>query len=359
MRNFSIAVSMALVLGYLIPAQQGTTPIQTATVDAPRILYEDAIDESGLKDLMGAQATQYLVIYGHLADPECKSGTIDPTSLVRYIADKCRVDQEGWGVLDFEEPFDSNILKGPTSDSWSPTVDTMVQAIRAVKRVFPKVRWTYYGIPGLDYYLKSDGKTFTWDNAPADLMQREIDRQIAAYRPILIECDWIAPCVYNTVGDGGKVAATNIRAATRAYVKARVAMCVELSKALSGKRFVIPFISNMYQMGGGARCFSSIPYDVLLKDCAIPIHEAGADGACIWTGAHAFIAATTNPQKNQPDFGDCGGRVQVAKTWAADLGMTPEEITSEVGRARVTRMYSDSQRDLLRAMKIAWATPNH
>jgi hypothetical protein len=88
---------MALVLGYLIPAQQETTPIQTATVDLPRILCEDAIDESGLKDLIGAHAVQYLVIYGHIADPECKNRTIDPTNLVRYISDKCRIDQEGWG----------------------------------------------------------------------------------------------------------------------------------------------------------------------------------------------------------------------------------------------------------------------
>ena len=38
MRNFSIAVTMAVVLGYLIPAQQETPPIQTATVATPRIL---------------------------------------------------------------------------------------------------------------------------------------------------------------------------------------------------------------------------------------------------------------------------------------------------------------------------------
>ncbi len=339
------AASLAITAG---PATTGTT--------APVVLYEDSVDEPGLAALAEARAERYLVIYQHLADPGSGSGTIDASKLLRYLGDRLTVDSSGWGVLDFEEPFDSRLLEGPTSDRWKATSDTMVEAMRIVKRTFPKMRWTYYGIPGLAYYLRKDGKAYTWDNAPDELKKAEMDRQLACYGPVLAECQWLAPCIYNTVGRGtGPAGPTNqLRLANRAYVRARTALCVDFARQAPGHPVVVPFASPLYQAGGGARCMSRIPYEVLLADCAQPVESAGADGLTIWTGAHCFVNAVTQPGI-APDFKDCGGRAIVAKTWAEDLGIPEAELSTPRGSARVRSMFSEAQRDLVRALQAAWS----
>ena len=57
------------------------------------------------------------------------------------------------GVLDFEDPYDGWIFKGANSPECQKAVSTMVSALREIKKMFPKVKWTYYGVPNLLYYI--------------------------------------------------------------------------------------------------------------------------------------------------------------------------------------------------------------
>jgi hypothetical protein len=342
------------ILTILVSLTSAASPAATRD-GAPAILYEEAIDEPGLVTFAEARAERYVIVYQHLADPGSSTGTIDSANLLRYLGGKLQVDSRGWGVLDFEEPFDTRLQQGPASDRWKATVSTMVDAIQRVKRMFPNMRWTYYGMPGLSYYLKKDGKAYTWDNAPEELRRAEIARQIACYGPVLAECDWFSPCIYNTVGSGSAPVgqANAVRLANRAYVQARSGMCVEFARQLPGHPRVVPFASPLYQHGGGARCMSRIPYEILLKDCAQPVKESGADGLAVWTGAHCFIDGVTKPA-TAADFRDCGGRAIVSKTWAEDLNLSVADLATPEGAKKVRRMFSDAQSDLVRAAQAAW-----
>jgi hypothetical protein len=322
----------------------------------PILLYEDSIDESGLQALSKADSERYLIVYQHLADPAAESGKIDKASLLKHLGNRLNVDSQGWGVLDFENPYDAILQQGPASDRWEATTRTMIDALRAAKAMFPKMKWTFYGVPGLAYYLKNNNQTYTWDTAPKELAEQEVARQIACYGPVIAECDWLAPCVYSTVGNprflGGQSPQT--QAATRAYVSARVGMCVRVSQARKDRPKVIPFASPLYQYGGGARCLSRIPRSEILRTCVEPAVDAGADGLAIWTGAHYFIDAVTKPGPSA-DFADCGGRQAVATTWSEDLGITTEELLSPAGYLLVRRMFSAAQVDMVQTAQDTWA----
>jgi hypothetical protein len=296
----------------------------TAGPDAPMILYDDALTINGLEQLVKLRAQRYILMYQNNCDPEAqKTGVINPGNIANALL-KTEGDQpQGWGVLDFETPFDEMILKGPESPERDRAVATMVAAIERVKRLFPKVRWTYYGIPALSYYI--DGKD--WSNAPASEKEREVRKQIAQYGPVLAACDWLAPCVYVTVGDsklGGRPNPLQ-RLATRSWVEARTRMCVEFARNRSEPVPVIPFVSPLYMPGGGARAFSVIASDILNEDVLQPAMKAGASGITIWTSGGYFVQQATS-ESPDASFVEGGGRKTLVSHWAQDLNKTTTSI---------------------------------
>jgi hypothetical protein len=312
-----------------------------AAPDRPILLFESAIDERGLQAFASLGGEQCFIIYQGDVDPDsAKSGLIDVSKLIRHIVARRGDQPEGWGVLDFEDPFDAMIQKGADSPECKAAVETMVQAIRVLKRAFPKVKWTYYGAPGLLYYLP-DGN---WDTASRSSREAEERKQLAAYGPILAECDWLAPCIYNTVGDdkGSKVAPDAMRRATRAWVAARTAMCVRFLRDSGRSAPVIPFGSPLYMAGGGARAFSVMPANVLRDDEVVPAMRAGAGGMCIWTGAENFVAIATG-RKPDTGFTEGGGKPALVRRWSEDLGVDPAVLSSEDGGRKLTSMISQAQ----------------
>ena len=193
------------VCTYFIAQMSLSQPLEDKSITAEKIthsilLYDDPIDIQGLEGLvkLGAQP-RYMLIYQNNCDPDAqKTGVIDPMKVATEIIKIGGNVPEGWGVLDFESPFDDWIQKGVDSPECKKAVETMVSAIRKIKILFPKVKWTYYGLPGLLYYLGD----YNWATAPEELKKKEIARQLAQYGPIMDECDWLSPCCYDTVGDG-------------------------------------------------------------------------------------------------------------------------------------------------------------
>jgi hypothetical protein len=320
------------------------------------VLYEEALDARGLTELAKLGAQRYFVVYQNNADPNAqKTGVIDPSEVARYVIKSQGDTPEGWGVLDFEDPFDDLLQKDPTSERSKAAIKSMVETIRVMKRAFPRVRWTYYGMPGLKYYLP-DGD---WSKASARSKTAEVDRQIAAYGPVLSECDWLSPCVYYTVGDArhAKVAPPSIRDATRAWVTERTAMCVRFATTLGRPVPVIPFASPLYMPGGGARAFGVIPGNVLDEDILAPMAQGGAAGVCIWTGATNFIGIATGARPGE-SMTEGGGKAGLVKTWSEDLGVTAAELEGEGGRERLTGMISRAQVSMANAARGRWSSPD-
>jgi hypothetical protein len=347
-----IKAAFAILSLQTAPAARAPAPPE---LPKPVVLYEEGLDAVGLAALTELGAQRYFVVYQNNADTGAqKTGVIDPSKVARYVVETKGDTPEGWGVLDFENPFDNMLQKDPTSEQSKAAIKSMVETIRVMKRAFPRVRWTYYGMPGLKYYLP-DGD---WSKASARTKTAEVEHQLAAYGPVLSECDWLAPCVYYTVGDarGSKTASLEVREATRAWIAERTAMCVRFAAKRGHPVPVIPFASPLYMPGGGARAFSVIPSEVMEEDVLLPVLKGGAAGLCIWTGASTFIGIATDARPGDT-MTEGGGKSALIKTWAEDLSVDPTELRGEGGRELLTRMISQAQVSMASAARRRWNVP--
>lgn len=345
-----IPIALISVLAQAALGPRGLTPLNSRK---PIVLYEEGLDTSGLTGLSKLGAERYFIVYQNNVDTNAqKTGLIDPAAVARSVAKTQGDTPQGWGVLDFEDPFDKWMQTNPTSEQTKAAVQSMVETIRVMKKAFPGVRWTYYGMPGLLYYLP-DGD---WSTATQSTKDAEIRRQLAVYGPVLSECDWLAPCVYYTVGDEkqGKSPSPSIRAATRAWIRARTEMCVQFAAKLGTKVPVIPFASPLYMPGGGARAFSVIAKPILDEDVLAPMSLAGAAGVCMWTGATNFIAIATGERPGET-MTEGGGKVALIKTWSEDLNVSAKDLAGEFGRERLTRMISQAQVSMATAVTRRWS----
>ena len=311
----------------------------------PLILYDEAITVTGLELLskLGAQP-RYILIYQDNCDPDAKkTGVINYNKIAEFIIKNYGAEPEGWGVLDFEDPFDGWIFKGPSSPECQKAVLTMVSTLREIKKMFPKVKWTYYGVPNLLYYL--DG--FNWNTASESLKNQEIQQRLLSYGPIMDECEWLSPCIYTNVGDGkgGIYPLPAQRIATRKWCEEHVKMCSDYNKSKSKKIPIIPFASPLYMEGGGARTGSVIPTIVMTEDALVPAFNGGADGITIWTAGSYQITSVLNAAKNlnlKPDDKNNKDSRTVLKHWLEDLNISIEFITSPEGKIRLQTMLADA-----------------
>lgn len=339
-RLFLLLVGILLGVGWSPPT--GARPI---------VVYNDAVSLSGLEQLIATGAVRYLIVYQNNCDPEAqRTGIIDPDKVAKHVLELGGDVPTGWGVLDFEMPFDEWIHEGPDSPRQKIAVKSMVETIERMKRLFPKVRWTYYGIPGLTYYL--DGAT--WVTASRTQKDREIARQIAQYGAVMDACDWLGPCAYDTVGKGSLRNPTSIREATRAWHKARTELCVTYVKSKGRDCPVIPFVSPIYQPGGGARFNSVIPSDVMLEDTIRPIMEAGGAGIAIWSPGKRLIDLVTG-RISDKNYTEGGGVATTVKNWSGDLGVPEAELRTPDATERLEKMLADAVVEMARQANQAWA----
>ena len=316
-----------------------------ATAGHPVFLYEEALTADARAALVDAGAKPYFVIYQNNVDPDAqRTGRINVSALGRGVLASQGDTPAGWGVLDFEEPFLALIQEGPSHPRYASLVDTMVEAIRAMKRVFPNVKWTYYGVPGLLYYV--DGRP--WSEVPPEQRLAEERRQGAAWAPVMAECDWIAPCIYNVVGDksGSASPPDGIRKSTRDWSEARTRVAVRFVKERGLEVPVIPFASPLFMPGGGARTYSPIPTSIFVEDTVEPARRAGASGLCLWMGAKYLIQAAARPSNDEE-------RLMVGR-WAVDAGLPREALEGDDGAIRVAGLLARSQVSAMRAASASW-----
>ena len=331
-----------------------TAPPASAAAQAPEpiVIYDEALSLNALERVVKVGGRRYSIVYQDDCDKPAKStGIIDIAALARYVAERPSGFPSEWAVLDYEVPFDDWIREGPGSAHWKTATDSMVAAIERMKVLFPGIRWTYYGVPRLEYYM--DGKT--WINASDAAKKAEIERQFRCYEPIIAKCDWLAPSVYMVVGDrsdGGRAGDLQ-RRETRAWTRAAVESAVEFGKRVGRSIPVVPFVSPVYQPGGGARNQGFIP-SAMIDECTIrPIIEAGGSGVCIWSAGSYIVSRVTAPQSAEkaadPDLGP------VLRNWSEDLRMSESALRSPDGINDLRRRFADATADFAERFARAWA----
>ncbi len=241
------------------------------------ILYDTLADPSATVDTEALEARKCLVIY-QACDPESKStGRIDSSKVLTAIASETKEQAPEWGMLDFEEPFLENLALGPTSTKGRAAIETLVETMRIVKRVYPGIRWTYYGMPALPYWNQNR----SWDTMGEEDKRDAIQKCADAFSAVVAECDWICPSVYFFYDPElfPQDQREGIRKAGRIWRFAQIA----LAKLLAKQKPVIPITSPFWMEFGKARADSVVPQSQFVEDGVRPIVGARADGVMIWS----------------------------------------------------------------------------
>ena len=342
---FATALLSGLVTAHSAP------PVANRTSE-PVVIYDEALSVNALERLVKVGGRRYSIVYQDDCDKAAKStGTIDIPALARYVAERPSGFPSEWAVLDYEMPFDDWIREGPGSAHWKTATDSMVAAIERMKALFPGVKWTYYGVPRLEYYI--DGKT--WASATDAAKKAEIERQFQRYAPIIAKCDWLAPSVYMMVGDrkdGGRPGDLQQRE-TRAWTRAVIESAVDFGRRVGNPVPVVPFVSPVYQPGGGARNQAFIP-SAVIDECTIrPIVEAGGSGVCIWTAGSYIVSQVTAPlpvgKAPDPDI------TPVLRQWSEDLRVPESTLQSPDGIADLRRRFADGTAGFAENFVKVWA----
>ncbi len=229
------------------------------------------------------------------SDPNSeRTGVIDAEAVVREVRRKFGATRPRWAMLDFESPFTENLAKGPGTREWADAVQTMIEAVRAVRAAFPETRWSYYNAPTVPYWF--EGKN--WETSTPEARVRMLDKVYKTYAPIVAELDWVSTSVY-PVYDPDKMPEDQGKASIISG-KAWRTNAVGVSRILAAGKPVIPTISPLWMPGGFAMTGSRVSHSQFVADLVTPLLDAQVNGIALWTGADYFI---TTVAKGDPSGG--------------------------------------------------------
>lgn len=280
------------------PATAPATTPSAATV-VPPVLIDCATSAMSARRLADLKVPYY-PWFGQSPDPESlKTGTINVSILLDEIRKKMGPNPTGWGMLDYEDPFDA-WLDLPVTDPRNRKASAeMVRAIKAVKAEFPNVRWTYYGQPRMARQFPS-GKS--WVNGTAQERQAEIDRRIASLSDILREVDWISPSIYdvyeNALFHGEE---RDFMLANENMWREQVVRLARTIRERTGKPQVpvIPTVNLFFFENGRGTNMAPIPIEEVLQDQVDPALRGGVDAIAIWTSMDFFQMLASLPDDKE------------------------------------------------------------
>jgi hypothetical protein len=315
---------------------------------APRarlvILFDTLADPGRVgEDAIGLGARPMLIVYERYegADPAAaRTGNIDVETLIRHIDRKTGGTPPEWGLLDFEAPFMEWIELGPGDAKWSIATGQMRDAIRAVKRAFPKTKWSYYQIPYVRYWIA--GKT--WADASPEERQAATTKFLSQCAPVLAECDWICPSIYSFYEPVARRPsdAEGVRKASRAWSLEQV----RIACGVANGRPVMPIISPIWQPNGDARVGAPVPIQLLQEDVIEPAIREGAAGFVIWTAFDYFIRCAVSGTEPDPRGFD---RAAVAKYYLD--GRFPEQWSDPVVESTLRMKAGDVVLSAIKAIR--------
>lgn len=283
------------------PAAPPATPpaAPSASTIVPPVLIDCATSAMSARRLAELKVPYY-PWFGQSPDPESlKTGTINVSILLDEIRKKMGANPTGWGMLDYEDPFDA-WLDLPVTDPRNRKASAeMVRAIKAVKAEFPNVKWTYYGQPRMARQFPS-GKS--WVNGTAQERQAEIDRRIASLSDILREVDWISPSIYdvyeNALFHGEE---RDFMLANETMWREQVVRLARTIRERTGRPQVpvIPTVNLFFFENGRGTNMAPIPIEEVLQDQVDPALRGGVDAFAIWTSMDFFQMLASLPDDKE------------------------------------------------------------
>jgi hypothetical protein len=306
------------------------------------------IAESSAPTMLQLGAAPVRMIYQSVDPHASEEGTIDVSKVVEYVRQQWGENPSGWFMLDFEFPHMEHLLLGrtdPQHPDYVRTRDAFVNALQVLKATFPNTKWSVYSVPVLPHWFPEGDTGYTWWNVPESRVQSEISQRRMAYAPIVEECDWVSPSIYDR-HDTRLYPAQLTRDRQVEVYRRRNAAMVELSKAMVADsvrpdRPVVPMVNLYYAPGGNTVETRKIPREQIVEKQLRPAIEAGADSIAFWTGAGHYAHIATSPPN--PAF-RLQNEVRDSVRLAYLDGEAPEAWVSAAVRAQLVEHFGNTIR---------------
>lgn len=306
---------------------------------APSVLYDCTTSAASAEQITALGAVKYRW-FGQALDPDSQAtGRIDLSKLATAVTEAWGPNPSGWGMLDFEVPFDDWIDLPPNDPRHKQAIAELTQAVTSMKRVFPGVKWTCYGIPRLSRWPRDeDGLVKGWSEVSGSVRSREIGRRSRELADLVASMDWVSPSLYDVYENG--LFTPNQCVTMRANEDLWRTDIVRLSKDILRSRDrasvpVIPCVSPLFQPGGKATVQSVIAEPEFLQDQIAPAIAGGADGFALWSAVDYAMRISTQPGQAALDKDSAGIRDASRKAWRALVPSPNGQIDWESDEVRL------------------------
>lgn len=238
-------------------------------------------------------------------------------------------DFEGYGLLDYENDWFRSLDKGIETKEHALVTQVMIDAIRVLKKKYPKVKWTYYGLPKLPYWIPKSSPSYSWGNAPEKVKEETLTFYENAYASLLKECDYMNVSLYNRYDPiVHPPNQPDLLTSEYQFRKNCVLLAKRINKINETNIPIFGMYHQTYVVGGSSQYVEKlIPKDFLAKSLIDPYLEAGVNGFMYWDALH-YYAWTTLPTTASvnPDF-------TFANAFAKNFGLDYAKIPWKFGQA--------------------------
>ncbi len=252
------------------------------------LLYNWVPDGTPMVLLREVNAQAYVIVYQDiLPDSDRAIGVADPRIVVGHLERVLSSSFSGWGVLDFENQFFTNLALAPGDPDHERTVDSLLATLQAIRSRWPESKWTVWGVPDIGFWIHESGEEpLSWATADFDRANRVGRAIVASHQRLVDHLDWISPWVYDLYAFNASAGAAqrNRMEAQIAWSRAKIRFSRELVAARPGGAIpLIPMLCPSFAPGGDAEIPSIVPTVEFQQESLQPIMPMGVDGLALWT----------------------------------------------------------------------------
>lgn len=291
-----------------------------AAAEARPLLFDSFV--SPFAEAPVADVRRYMLVGQYDVDPSiAQTGIIDPERVIAHVERMISSGNgSGWGVLDFEDPFDLLWDSGDRDPRYRPALQSMIDTVRALRARFPQIKWTYYGIPRVKYWLAGR----VWSDLSQQEREAEYRKAIGPVAALMPELDFVMPGVYDVYEDamGMPTTVTARRLVEASWRTANVeAIKLHFRDRALPEPPIIPMVSPWFQPGGFSSVLRPIPMQEFIEEQVRPLIEAGATGIALW-GAMGYFERVATWPTDHPSQAFMDLRAEVRGYFARDYWLS-------------------------------------
>lgn len=282
---------------------------------------------------------------------EYNAKKIDISRIEQNVIASVGEDFDGFGMLDYEGEWFRALDKGIDNKENNITTDAMIEAIHSLKKRFPKMKWGYYDLPKMPYWLPHPSPTtsYTWENAPEELKEQTMIFYENAYARLLKECDYMNISRYHRYDPD--VHTTDISVREYQWRKKCTDLAHRINKINGTKLPIYAMYHKNYPSGGKAEFVGKlVQKDFMIETLVKPHIESGVNGFMYWDAIHYYAWTALPTNDTAPNYSAANA---FCKTFNYQYSSIPwkrgqgKEEDRTMWRDKIVELYSQSALELI------------